>query len=119
MPFNGEFNQSDYIRGQETQLVDRPLCCEKLSWFSSTYTQSDFCSATEDERTKGEKSDRVVTYQPAPSCPPCLSLGVGHGHPLVGFPSGDICSGQGSELQTSGSVAAVTHSLTQQRSPCY
>lgn len=75
------------------------------------------------QRDRGQahwkRSQTVVTYQPAPSCPPCLSLGVGHGHLLAEFPSGDICSGRGSELQTSGSVAAVTHSPTQQRSPCY
>lgn len=59
------------------------------------------------------------TYRPAPSCLPCLSLKAGRGHLLTAFPSAGICSGPGSAPPTSGSVTAVTRSLTQQRSPCY
>lgn len=59
------------------------------------------------------------TYRPVLSCPPCLSRGAGRGHLLMAFPSAGICSGPGSEPLTSGSVTAVTRSLTQQRSPCY
>ncbi len=61
----------------------------------------------------------LYTYQPAPSCPPCLSLGVDHGRLLVVFLSDGKCSAPGSEPLTSGSAAAVTPSLTQQRFPCY
>lgn len=60
----------------------------------------------------------AVTCLPAPSYPPCLSLGAGHDHRLVVFLSDGRCSAPGSEPLTSGFVAAVTPSLTQQRSPC-
>lgn len=70
-------------------------------------------------RIKWRRKPGRFTYQPAPSCLPCLSLGAGRGHLLVVFPSAGICSGPGSEPPTSGSVTAATHSLTQQRSPCH
>lgn len=60
----------------------------------------------------------ISTYRPAPSCPPCPSLKVGRDHLLVVFPSDGKYSGPDSEPPTSGSVAAVTHSLTQLRPPC-
>lgn len=70
-------------------------------------------------RIKGRSNPGGFTYQPAPSCLPCLSLKAGRGHLLTAFPSAGICSGPGSAPPTSGSVTAVTRSPTQQRSPCY